>query len=56
MFLLSQRPYNYYNMWFAVVGAYFVTKYVDHFFFKTEYHMGKQPNCFVPRTVYKVRR
>lgn len=51
-----QRPYNFYNKWFAVVAAYFVTKYIGHYWFQTEYAIGKQPNCFIPRIVYKIRR
>lgn len=39
-----------------MAAAYFVTKYVGHYCFQTEYHYGKQPNPFMPRVVYKVRR
>ena len=33
----KNKPYNYYNRWGALVGAYFVTKMIGHYVFKTEY-------------------
>lgn len=53
---LREKPYNYYNRIFMVVGAYILTKLIGHYYFKTEFHMEKSLNPFMPRIVYKVRR
>ena len=52
-----ERPYNYYNMWMALIGAYVLTKYVKKNFTQTEFDMRKgRINMFIPKFVYRIRR
>ena len=30
-----ERPYNYYNVWLAIIGAYAITRYMRHNFTKS---------------------
>lgn len=57
MCFVIERPYNYYNMWLSLLGAYCITKYMKHNFTKTEFDIRrKKPNMFIPNFIYKIRR
>lgn len=44
-------------MWFALILAYVITKYIKHNFTKTEYQIRKgRPNKLIPKFVYRIRR
>jgi hypothetical protein len=52
-----ERPYNYYNLWIAVSGAWLITLYVKRNFTSTEFDIRKRrPSLWIPRMVYKIRR
>eukprot|EP00347_Sterkiella_histriomuscorum_P013534 403364343 len=51
-----QKPYNYYNYWVALIGAFMFVKYVKKNFTQTEFDMRKRPNMFIPKFIYRIRR
>ena len=44
-------------MWAAVIGAYFITKYVKFYLTQTEFDIRRNGvSLFVPKFVYRIRR
>jgi hypothetical protein len=49
------RPYNYHLAWMVIPGAYLFSKWLKHNL-QTEFDRRQQPNLFIPKIVYKIRR
>jgi hypothetical protein len=53
--LTISKPYNYYLLWGSPFFAYAGVKYLKHALM-SEFDRREQPNIFVPKTVYRIRR
>lgn len=53
--LNTLSPYNFYLLWGSVLVAYTGVKYLKHAL-KSEFDQREQPNIFVPKAVYRIRR